>query len=125
ARPDARARVSAAGLERLVERALAEDLGDRGDVTSALLVPEDRRARGRVVARAAGVLAGRAAAQEVLRQTGVEGAWALDDGAPLRPGTVVAELSGPARGVLAAERTLLNLLCRLSGVATLTAAYVR
>jgi nicotinate-nucleotide pyrophosphorylase (carboxylating) len=111
-------------LERLVAGALAEDLGERGDITSALLVPEGRRAEARVVARAEGVLAGRDAAEEVLRQTGVAGAWALADGARLRPGTVVAELSGPARAVLAAERTLLNLLCRLSGVATLTAAYV-
>jgi nicotinate-nucleotide pyrophosphorylase (carboxylating) len=118
--------VSAGGdLARLVSGALAEDLGERGDVTSALLVPAGRRARARVVARAAGVLAGREAAEEVLRQTGVEGAWRMRDGERLEPGSVVAELSGPARAVLAAERTLLNLLCRLSGVATLTAAYVR
>ena len=77
-----------------------------------------------MVSRADGVLAGRAAAEEVCRQTGIEGRWLAEDGARLAPGTVVAELSGPARAVLTAERTLLNLLCRLSGVATLTAAYV-
>lgn len=109
----------------LVAAALAEDLGERGDVTSALLIPEDARLAARVVARADGVLAGRAAGEEVLRQTGVEGRWALDDGAALAPGTVVAEIEGPARAVLAAERTLLNLLCHLSGVASLTAAYAR
>jgi nicotinate-nucleotide pyrophosphorylase (carboxylating) len=109
----------------LVSAALAEDLGERGDITSALLIPEDARLAARVVSRAEGVLAGRAAGEEVLRQTGVAGRWLLEDGAPLAPGTAVAELEGPARAVLGAERTLLNLLCHLSGVATLTAAFAR
>jgi len=109
----------------LVAAALAEDLGERGDITSALLVPADARLAARVVSRADGVLAGRAAGEEVVRQTGVAGRWRLGDGARLAPGTVVAEVGGPARAVLGAERTLLNLLCHLSGVATLTAAYVR
>lgn len=110
--------------ERVVALALAEDLGGRGDVTSELLVPEGSRATARVVARRPGVLAGRAAGEEVLRQTGVAGRWLADDGDRLEPGAVVAEVEGPARAVLTAERTLLNLLCHLSGVATLTAAYV-
>lgn len=110
--------------ERVVELALAEDLGGRGDVTSELLVPETSRATARVVSRQSGVLAGRSAGEEVLRQTGVAGRWLHDDGDRLQPGTVVAEIEGPARAVLTAERTLLNLLCHLSGVATLTAAYV-
>ena len=110
--------------ERVVAVALAEDLGDRGDITSALLVPADAVATARIVARRPGVLAGRAAADEVCRQTGVDAAWRAADGDRLEPGTVVGEISGPARAVLTAERTLLNLLCHLSGVATLTAAYV-
>ena len=110
--------------ERLVTLALAEDLGEGGDITSALLVSPGRRATARVVARRHGVLAGREAGEEVLRQTGVDGTWHAADGDRLEPGTVVAEIEGPARAVLAAERTLLNLLCHLSGVATLTAAYV-
>jgi nicotinate-nucleotide pyrophosphorylase (carboxylating) len=109
----------------LVAAALAEDLGERGDITSALLIPEGARLAARVVSRAEGVLAGRAAGEEVLRQAGVPRRWLLDDGAVLSPGAIVAEVEGPARAVLAAERTLLNLLCHLSGVATLTAAYVR
>lgn len=108
----------------LVAAALAEDLGERGDITSASIVPAELRAVARVVSRAHGVLAGSAAAEEVCRQTGISARWLAEDGARLAPGTVVAELSGPARAVLRAERTLLNLLCRLSGVATLTAAYV-
>ncbi|MGD9696881.1 MAG: carboxylating nicotinate-nucleotide diphosphorylase [Thermoleophilia bacterium] len=111
-------------VQDVVAAALSEDLGDRGDITSSLLIPEGRRAEARVVSRAAGVLAGRAAGEEVLRQTSIEGRWPLEDGARLEPGSVVAEIAGPARLVLTAERTLLNLLCHLSGVATLTAAYV-
>lgn len=110
--------------ERVVALALAEDIGERGDITSALLIPAERRASARVVARTAGVLAGRRAAEEVLRQTGISGDWRAEDGAALAPGMVVVEISGPARAVLTAERTLLNLLCHLSGIATLTAAYV-
>lgn len=110
--------------EEVVAVALAEDLGDRGDITSALLIPADATLRARVVARGAGVLAGRAAGEEVLRQTGVAGEWLRADGDRLEPGGAVAVIAGPARAVLTAERTLLNLLGRLSGIATLTAAYV-
>jgi nicotinate-nucleotide pyrophosphorylase (carboxylating) len=109
--------------EELVALALAEDLGARGDVTSELLVPAGARAAARVVSRADGVFAGRTAGQEVLRQSGLIGRWLVDDGDRLSPGTAVVEIEGLARALLAAERTLLNLLCHLSGVATLTAAY--
>ncbi len=108
----------------MVALALAEDLGARGDITSALLIPAERRTTARVVARRDGVLAGRAAAEEVLRQTGLVGDWRVSDGGRLTAGAVVVEIEGPARAVLMAERTLLNLLCHLSGIATLTAAYV-
>jgi len=110
--------------EQVVGAALAEDLGERGDITSALLIPADRRTTARVVSRRPGVLAGREVADEVLRQTGLAGDWRAADGDRLTPGTVVVEIEGPARAVLTAERTLLNLLCHLSGVATLTAEYV-
>lgn len=109
---------------RVVAAALAEDMGGRGDVTSDLMIPADLHATARVVSRADGVLAGRAAGEEVLHQTGLVGMWRAGDGDRVAPGSVVAEISGPARAVLAAERTLLNLLCHLSGIATLTARYV-
>ncbi|MFP5451416.1 MAG: carboxylating nicotinate-nucleotide diphosphorylase [Thermoleophilia bacterium] len=111
--------------ERVVAHAQAEDLGDRGDITSELTIPAGLRTTAQVVSRVDGVLAGRAAGEEVLRQTGLTAVWHGSDGDRLSPGTVVADISGPARAVLAAERTLLNLMCHLSGIATLTAAYVR
>lgn len=112
------------GIERVVAQALAEDLGERGDITSDLIIPADLVATAQVVSRVDGVLAGRAAAEEVLRQTGLTAAWHRGDGERLAPGTVVADITGPARALLRAERTLLNLMCHLSGIATLTAAYV-
>lgn len=108
---------------RVVAHALAEDLGERGDITSELTIPADLAATAQVVSRASGVLAGRDAGEEVLRQTGLRGEWHRSDGDRLAPGTVVADISGPARAVLTAERTLLNLLCHLSGIASLTAVY--
>jgi nicotinate-nucleotide pyrophosphorylase (carboxylating) len=111
-------------VSELVAAALAEDLGEVGDVTSALVVPGDLRAAGMVVPRRPGVLAGRAAAQEVVRQAGLAAEWRAGDGDRLEPGRALARVEGPARSLLAAERTLLNVLSRLSGIATLTARYV-
>lgn len=108
-----------------VARALAEDLGPLGDL-SASLVP-DRAARSvHLVSRAAGVVAGRACALETLRQVdpGLEADWAVPDGTAVSPGDVVARLCGPLRSLLTAERTMLNFLGHLSGVATLTRRYV-
>lgn len=116
--------VGAMRLPALVAAALAEDLGKRGDVTSKLMIPEDRWAVAAVVARSPGVFAGRAAAEEVIRQTRVAAEWLVGDGARLAPGQAAVRISGPARAVLLAERTLLNFVCRLSGIATMTAAYV-
>ena len=108
---------------RVVAQALAEDLGGRGDITSELIIPADLTATAQVVSRESGVLAGRGAGEEVLRQTGLRGVWHRADGDRLTPGAVVADISGPARALLTAERTLLNLLCHLSGIASLTAVY--
>ncbi len=112
-----------AWLRTLVRQALAEDVGG-GDVTTALAVATGRRApRARIVARRAGVVAGLA-----LAGTGVGRAVAavtvttrVDDGAAVTPGTVVAEIAGPAAAILTGERTALNFLQHLSGIATLTA----
>jgi nicotinate-nucleotide pyrophosphorylase (carboxylating) len=114
----------AEGVEEAVARALAEDLGD-GDLTSDSTVPEDARARARIVQKQAGVVYGLAVVAETMRQCGaddvdnlvVEGQWRED---------VPAEVmlaSGTARSLLAAERTAINFLGHLSGVATLTSRY--
>ncbi len=108
-----------------VERALAEDLEPLGDLTAALLPPE-AMARGSIVSRAPGVVAGSRCAIEAFTQVdpAIEMTWLLDDGSPVARGDVVARLRGPLASILTAERTALNFLGHLSGVATLTRAYV-
>ncbi|HEX3174916.1 MAG TPA: carboxylating nicotinate-nucleotide diphosphorylase [Solirubrobacterales bacterium] len=114
-----------AALSELVAGALAEDLGD-GDVTSQAAVPGDARARARVVQKAPGVVFGFEAVAETMRQCGVEGVDKLVIEGQWRedvPAEVLLAV-GPARALLAAERTALNLLGHLSGIATLTAQFV-
>jgi nicotinate-nucleotide pyrophosphorylase (carboxylating) len=108
-----------------VTRAIAEDVLPLGDLTAGL-VAADRRAVVDVVSRAAGVVAGRACAVEAFAQIdpGVDVTWLLADGSSVVPGSVVATVEGPLRSILTAERTALNFLGHLSGVATLTRAYV-
>src|SRR3954470_514134 len=115
----------AAEVEELVARALAEDLGE-GDITAEATVPAETQARARIVQKEPGVVFGLALVAEAMRQCGaedvdnlvVEGQWREE---------VPAEVliaSGPARALLAAERTALNFLGHLSGIATLTARFV-
>lgn len=113
-------------LEELVAAALAEDLGP-GDVTTRWTVPPGARGRAVVVAREAGVLAGRRACDEAFGQLAPELGrdWSREDGDAVAEDDVVLELEGRLAPILAAERTALNFLGRLSGVATLTARYVR
>jgi len=112
-------------LVDIVRRALAEDVG-RGDLTSNLLIPSQQRSGGRIVAKEEGILAGLPVAEEVFRQVDATVVWEPqgEDGQPLRPGQVVARVEGLTRALLTAERVALNFLQRLSGIATLTAAYV-
>ena len=109
-----------------VQRALEEDLTPLGDLSSALL-PDDAVATAELVARQPGVLAGRACVAETFRRIDPTVAldWACADGADLEAGTVVATVVGPLAAIVSAERTALNFLGHLSGVATLTRAYVR
>jgi nicotinate-nucleotide pyrophosphorylase (carboxylating) len=112
-------------LQEIVARALAEDVGP-GDVTSEATVPAAARARARIVQKQPGVVFGLAAVEEAMRQCGaedfdklvVEGQWRQDVPAD------VALATGPAQALLLAERTALNFLGHLSGVATLTAGFV-
>jgi len=112
-------------LHEVVARALAEDLG-AGDLTTAAVVPAGALAVARIEQRAAGVLSGLDAACEVFAQTGPELRFEAlaEDGAWREPGDV-AVIEGDAAAILAGERVALNLLGRLSGVATMTASYVR
>jgi nicotinate-nucleotide pyrophosphorylase (carboxylating) len=114
-------------IDATIIRALAEDLGRAGDVTSIATIPEGTQARALVVARAAGVIAGlplvAAAFQKLAPE--IEISAGLRDGASVAAKTTLMRLAGSARAVLAAERTALNLLGRLSGVATATHEFVR
>ncbi|HEY8639312.1 MAG TPA: carboxylating nicotinate-nucleotide diphosphorylase [Solirubrobacterales bacterium] len=112
-------------LRDLVARALAEDIG-AGDLTSQAVVPADAHARATITQKQPGVLFGFAAAEEVFRQAGAEGFEALGPEGQWREEVLaqVGAATGPGRALLAAERTALNFLCHLSGVATLTARYV-
>ncbi len=109
-----------------VASALAEDVGALGDITSALLEPGAPPVEAVLVARQAGVLAGRLPAEEAFGQVGggVTVAWAADDGDELVPGRPFATIRGPLAPVLTAERTALNFLGHLSGIATLTRRFV-
>lgn len=113
-------------LAELVSRALAEDLGDEGDLTSLALVPDDAVARGAISAREDGVLAGIDAATEVFARVdeSVDLRWRDEGEGPVTGGSTVAVVEGRLRSLLAAERTALNFLGHLSGVATLTRRFV-
>jgi nicotinate-nucleotide pyrophosphorylase (carboxylating) len=110
----------------VVARALAEDTGS-GDVTTQATVPPGARATATITQKAPGVVFGLEAAQEAFRQTDPDAAIErlAPEGVWQEPGTPVLRITGSAAGILLAERTALNLLQRLSGVATLTARYVR
>jgi nicotinate-nucleotide pyrophosphorylase (carboxylating) len=111
---------------RIVRLAVAEDF-DRGyDWTTVALVPEGIAAAAEVVARQGGVIAGLEAARTALDEMEIEAQWlpAVRDGASVDPGAVIATIRGSARDLLSSERTLLNLIGRLSGIATLTRHYV-
>jgi nicotinate-nucleotide pyrophosphorylase (carboxylating) len=113
-------------VREVVARALAEDLEPSGDLTSSLLA-EDATATARFVARTEGVVAGRLCAVETFAAVdpSVEVEWLVADGEPVAPGTEIARVSGRFASILTAERTALNFLCHLSGIASLTDRYVR
>jgi nicotinate-nucleotide pyrophosphorylase (carboxylating) len=113
-------------IEPLVRMALLEDLGRAGDLTTDAIVPVAHRATTLLVARQPGVVAGLDLARLAFQLIDplIEMRIERGDGAVLAPGDLIATISGPARGILTAERVALNLLCRLSGVATATASVV-
>jgi len=114
-----------AGWEAIIDLALAEDIGT-GDITTLATVPAEAAARATMLVKAEGVISGLDAAAAVFRRVDsrIEVTLRAAGGTRVSPGDIVAEIAGPARGILMAERGALNLVQRLSGVATLTARYV-
>ncbi len=132
-------------VRKIVRRALAEDIG-AGDITTLTTVSADKQGRGVILAKAEGIIAGLPVAEEVFEKMGTgtyfggpaaQASESLEkigscphfsalvsEGAKVGPGTEVATISGPLAAILTAERTALNFLMRMSGIATLTAKFV-
>ncbi len=112
-------------VDRLIEAALAEDIG-AGDLTSLYFVPAERRSTAFIVAREAGVLSGGEVALEVFRKVdpAIEATLLVNDGDRISAGAYVMKIEGLSRSVLTAERTALNFMQRMSGVASATRRYV-
>ncbi|MCD5415845.1 carboxylating nicotinate-nucleotide diphosphorylase [Candidatus Bipolaricaulota bacterium] len=112
-------------IEAAVRRALQEDVGS-GDATTVWTVPEQVRAEARILARESGIVAGLAVAAQVFAAVdpAVSFHIAVNDGARVKPGDIIAHVRGSVRPILTAERTALNFLQRMSGIATLTDRYV-
>ena len=123
--PDLTGRLAASGLdpsavEELVRAALAEDLAGGVDVTSQATVPAEQTSTADFVVRGEGVVCGLPVAEAVMQVVGARCTPVVQDGARVRPGDRLLTVAGPTRAVLTGERTALNLLCHLSGVATVT-----
>jgi nicotinate-nucleotide pyrophosphorylase (carboxylating) len=110
-------------IDKVLEGFLDEDVG-HGDITTQALIDPDQRALGRVVCKQRAIIAGIGESITLLKLVDCDGKSKLEEGQEVRPGTVVLEVNGPARGLLKVERTLLNLLSHMSGVATATAELV-
>lgn len=117
--------IDIAQINPIIDLALAEDLG-QGDITSNLLIPPQLQGRAHILAKARGILAGGEVARQVFRRTDPSLAVAvlIKDGTEIKPGDIIATISGKIVSILRAERVTLNFLQRLSGIATQTAQYV-
>ena len=113
-------------IEPVVRAALAEDLGRAGDVTAMACIPAAAKMSATFGARQSGVISGLCSARLAITALDPDARFETNvaDGAHVDAGTLLARVSGNARAILSAERTGLNLLCHMSGIATLTAAYV-
>lgn len=122
---DKRLKVPEAVIERLIDLAFEEDKVEN-DLTSRTLIPEKLQTKAILLAKADGVLAGIDIARRVFRRLNnrINFDIKVQDGQPLSPGTVIAEISGNARAVLSGERTALNFMQHLSGIASLTSEYM-
>lgn len=118
--------LAAENVDRLIETALTEDVG-AGDVTTDALIPMDMTCRGKIVCKEDGMVAGLTIAQRVFQIVDPRISFDLKtkDGERVQSDQIVARLHGPARGILRGERVALNFLQHLSGIATITARYVK
>ncbi len=118
--------LSRLAVDRAVAAALAEDLGRAGDITSNATIPAHDKARAFIAVRRDGTIAGLAFCESAFRQVDPATRFTarVADGTAVTAGSVIAEIEGPARPILSAERVALNFLGHLSGIATATAAYV-
>jgi nicotinate-nucleotide pyrophosphorylase (carboxylating) len=112
-------------ISQCIQRALEEDIGT-GDVTTDTIVPADASLRGRIVAKQDGVVAGLSVAEHVMLALNQRVTFRTNtaDGSRVNRGTVLVDVEGPARALLTGERTALNFLGRMSGIATLTRKFV-
>ena len=112
-------------IDTLIDMAIKEDIGG-GDVTTDSLIPEWQTARGEIIAKETGIIAGLPVAQRVYQRINKKVSFnpKVEEGARVLPGRSLAEVSGPARGILSGERVALNFIQRLSGIATLTSLFV-
>lgn len=113
-------------VEQAVQAALAEDLGLAGDITTDPIIPPDASGEAAIVAREAGVIAGLDLAEAAFKTLDPQAVFTrvVNDGGKVEAGDTIAKVKGRTRALLTGERTALNFLCHLSGIATLTAAYV-
>ncbi len=113
-------------LEPIIENALREDI-DGGDITTNPLFPEDRKCRAVIMAKEEGIVAGLSIAGRVFMKLDKNVLWneRMRDGQTVRPKDILAEIEGSTRAILTGERTALNFLQRLSGIATLTSKFVK
>eukprot|EP00850_Spirogloea_muscicola_P012299 SM000079S22417 [mRNA] locus=s79:20814:23915:- [translate_table: standard] len=111
-------------IHATIRMALNEDLGDRGDVTCLATIPAETQAEARFLAKASGILAGRAVADLIFHEVDpkLQVEWSLKDGDALEKGTEFGIVQGSARSILVAERIVLNFMQRMSGIATATKA---
>ncbi|WP_411817564.1 carboxylating nicotinate-nucleotide diphosphorylase [Hyphococcus sp. DH-69] len=114
-------------VEEAVARALREDFGDAGDITTNATIPADAKSKAVIAARKPGVIAGVDAALAAFRLVDPQTVVTVEngDGAHVKKGDVIIKIEGAARAILSAERIALNFMCHLSGIATATAELVR
>lgn len=107
-----------------IERFLHEDLNEKGDITSDALL-EDEEGKARIIAKENCILAGLEEAGNVFSKLGLAVSFTKDDGSEARAGDIVMEIKGKARSILSGERLALNIISRMSGIATLTNELVK